>query len=170
MRPWESPAHPPKRWCSPGRRFPPCLPGITVCVGMGRRKNMMGNREIKITPVKTGCWKAGNGAGLQGCLAVEGCLSVCRGLSGAARLSQGLFGGKHPVLTCLWAPTKPLRQRQGGSAGSRLVSCAPQGMTDHGYLPKCARSPSLNTCLLSCLSDEGHKPFPTAHQPGIIFI
>lgn len=45
----ESPAHLPKCWHSPGRRFPPCLPGITVCVGMGRRKNMMGNREIKIT-------------------------------------------------------------------------------------------------------------------------
>lgn len=34
---------------------------------------MMGNRKIKIIPVKTGCWKAGNRVGLQGWLAAEGC-------------------------------------------------------------------------------------------------
>lgn len=40
----------------------------SVCVGTGRRKNTMGNGEIKITPVKTGCWKTGQSgaAGLAG--------------------------------------------------------------------------------------------------------
>lgn len=46
----QSPAHPPKCCHSPGRRFPPCLPGIAVCASMGRRKNMMGNWKIKIIP------------------------------------------------------------------------------------------------------------------------
>lgn len=152
----QSPAHPPKCCHSPGRRFPPCLPGIAVCASMGRRKNMMGNWKIKIIPVKIGCWKAGKELGL--CK-----VAVCRRLLGPGRLS-GCLGQNTQFYT------RALRQRQHSSVGSRLVSCVPQNMTDYGYFHQCVHSPSLNTCLNSFLLGEGHKPFPTAHQPGITFI
>lgn len=158
-QPRESPDHPPKRQRSPGRRFPASLPGMTVCLGMGRRKNMMGNREMKITPVKTGCWKAGREAGLQGCLSV--CLSAehCRE---EGHSHTGAVWGE----TCsslVFVGPQQARRRQRGSACS-------QNTAGHGCLHKCVHSPSLNTCPLSFSSDEGHKPFLTTHQPGIVFI
>lgn len=96
-------------------------------------------------------------------------LAGCSRLLGAGRLSHRLFGVKHQF-SHVEAPTKALRQGQHSSAGSRLVFCVPQNMTDYGYLHQCVHSPSLNTCLNSFLSDEGHKPFPTTHQPGSTFI
>lgn len=67
---------------------------------------MMGNREIKITSVKTGCWKAGNGAGLQGWLAAEGSRE-------REALTQGLFG-ENTQFSQVYGPTPNPRGR--GSA------------------------------------------------------
>lgn len=110
---------------------------------------MMGNRKIKIIPVKTGCWKSGNRVGLQGWLAAEGCWE--QGGSHTASL------GQNTQFPHVEAHTKAMRQRQHSSAGSRLGSCVPQNMTDYGYLHQCVHSPSLNTCLNSFLLDEGHN-------------
>lgn len=71
----------------------------------------MGNREIKITPVKTGCRKAGNGAGLQGRLSAEGWLSVCGGLPGAERLSHRGCLGENTQFSHAYGPTLNPRGR-----------------------------------------------------------
>lgn len=55
---------------------------------------MMRNREIKISPVKTGCWNTGHGAGLQGWLCAEGAGS-------REALTLGLLGGEHLAPMCL---------------------------------------------------------------------
>lgn len=79
---------------------------------------MMGNRKVKIIPVKTGCWKSGNRVGLQGWLAAEDCWYQGGSHTGCL--------GQNTQFSHVETHTRAMRQRQHSSAGSRLASFLPR--------------------------------------------